>query len=271
MIKIKQYFIDLLGEKVYDFIIHLLIATAVIFIGLILIKIIINILKKWLKKGKIDETMHPFIINSIRILCMVFLIMTVLPIINIPVASFVATIGAAGVAVALALQNSLSNLAGGIIILITKPFLKGDFIDDLTVSGTVEEINMLCSTLITPDNKTITIPNGQLANSRIINYTKQELRRLDLIFSISYNDDISKAKSVLKRIVNDHPLCLETPEYIIGVNSHNASSVDIDLKVWVKKDDYFTVSYDIKEQVKNAFDKEKISIPFPQIDVNINQ
>lgn len=271
MIKIKEWLINIIGEKFYDFIIHLLIAIFVAFIGIIIIKIIMSISRKWLKRGKIDETMHPFILNTIKILCVVFLIMTVLPIINIPVASFIATIGAAGVAVALALQNSLSNLAGGIIILISKPFLKDDFIDDLTVSGTVQEINMLYTTLITPDNKTVSIPNGQLANSRIINYTKQDLRRVDLVFSISYNDDIYKVKQILKNIISNHPLCLLKPDYIIGVNSHNASSVDIDLKVWTKKEDFFTVSYDIKELVKNAFDKENISIPFPQLDVNIKK
>lgn len=265
----KEFLVRILGQGGYSFLIRLLLAALVAVIGLLLLKLLLNIMRRALGHGKVDETLHPFLLSAVRILGLVLIVMTVLPILNVPISSFLATIGAAGVAVALALQNSLSNLAGGILILLTKPFLKGDFIDDLSVSGIVQEINMLYTTILSPDNKTITIPNGQLANSRIINYTKQDKRRIDLVFSISYQDDISHAKKILQEVVQNEPRCLEDPACIIGVNSYNTSSIDLDLKTWAMRTDLLQVTYALKEAVKQRFDEEDISIPLPQINVHL--
>ena len=182
--------------------------------------------------------------------------------------SIIAIIGAAGLAVGLALQSSLSNLAGGFIILFSKPFQVGDYVEYGGVSGTVSAISILYTRLLTIDNKAIYIPNGQISNSTLVNYTEEPKRRLDLVFSISYDDDFKKAKKILAEIISSKPTALNEPDPpAIRVTEHAASSINIIVKIWVKSEDYWNLYYDLHEEVKTRFDEEGISIPYNQLDV----
>jgi small conductance mechanosensitive channel len=190
---------------------------------------------------------------------------------GIPVSAFLAALGAAGVAVALALKDSLGNFAGGILIILSKPFKKGDYIEDYQTAGQVERIDLLYTTLLTFDNKVITIPNGKLANSTIVNYTRSETRRVDCTFSVSYQDDIEKVKNVLQAVVESNPSIFAEPAPIIGVSGQGDWSIDIDLKVWCNTQDFWDVKYYLLEQVKLAFDESDITIPFPQMEIRLKK
>ncbi len=238
-------------------------------VGLIAIKVVTSILKKFLNKTALDVALHKFLITTSRCIMYMILFLVMLDKFGIDTKSMVTVLGISGGAVALALKDSLSNVAGGLVILITKPFANGDYVDIDGTMGTVENIDMLLTTLVTYDNKTITIPNGVVSSAVIINYTKAELRRVDCIFSVSYSADIAKAKNILKEIANENPMILNDPEIVIGVISNGESSVNIDFKVWTKTDNYWPVKYYLEENVKLAFDRENIEMPFRQIDVHI--
>ncbi len=260
-----------MSEKTIETLVNVGIALGIILIGYIAINILSRILHKALTKSKLDEVLHAFIINCTRIVLWIMVIITALNYVGIPVSAFLAALGAAGVAVALALKDSLGNFAGGILIILTKPFNKGDYIEDYQTAGQVEKIDLLYTTLITFDNKVITVPNGKLANSTIVNYTRSESRRVDCKFSVSYQDDIGKVKDVLQAVVESNPGIFSEPAPIIGVSGHGDWSVDIDLKVWCSTQDYWEVKYYLEEQVKLAFDESDITIPFPQMEVRLKK
>ena len=248
-------------------------AIIILVIGLIVIKIIIGILGKALKRGKLDPVLHSFIKSFTRLALIIILIITVLGSMNVPMTPLVTALGAAGVAIALALKDSLGNFAGGILILINRPFSIGDYIDDLSVTGIVEDIELMFTTVKTVDNKVMYIPNGKLSNGTIINYSREKLRRVDCKFGISYEANLIKALDVLKdvamqsdsKIVDD----LADHEIFVGVSSHDDSAVTIDLKAWCHSEDYWDVKYYLEKEVKLAFDKNNIEIPYPHMDVNI--
>lgn len=246
-------------------------AAAILLVGLILLKIMIVISKKALAKSKVDHALHKFMINGIRVAFGIFIAVAVLGSMGIETSTFIAVLGAGGVAIALALKDSLSNVAGGIILIITKPFKKGDYIDIIETSGVVEAIDLLYSTLKTFDNKIISIPNGKLTNSVLINYSTEDLRRVDCTFSISYNDSIETAKGILYSLSASNKNILLNPEPIIGVAGQHDSSVVLDLKVWCRNENYWDVKYFLEENVKLAFDEAGIDIPFPQLDVNLKK
>lgn len=258
-------------ERTIETLINIGLALGIVVAGYILINIFSRIVRKALEKTKMDEVLHPFIINCLKIFLWIIVIITALAYVGIPISAFLAALGAAGVAIALALKDSLSNFAGGILIIITKPFNKGDFIEDYQTSGQVEKIDLLYTTLLTFDNKTITIPNGKLANSTIVNYSRAENRRVDCTFGISYQDDIGKVKALLLAIADSNPSIFSEPSPIVGVAGHKDSNVDIDLKVWCNNSDYWNVKYYLEEQVKIAFDEAGITIPYPQMDVHIKK
>ena len=247
------------------------IALGIIIVGYIVVSIVCRIIRKALHKSKLDEVLHTFIINCIKVILWIMIIITALSYIGIPVSAFLAALGAAGVAVALALKDSLGNFAGGILIILTKPFKKGDYIEDYQTAGKVEKIDLLYTTLLTFDNKVITVPNGRLSNSTIVNYTRLENRRVDCTFSVSFQDDIGKVKNVLQAVVESNPLIFEEPAPIIGVSGQRDWSIDIDLKVWCTTQDYWDVKYYLEEQVKLAFDEADITIPFPQMEVRLKK
>lgn len=260
-----------MSEKTIDMLINVGIALGIVLAGYIVIRILCSVVRKALNRSRLDEVLHPFIINCIRIVLWIMVAITALNYVGIPVSAFLAALGAAGVAVALALKDSLSNFAGGILIILTKPFKKDDYIEDYQTAGKVDKIDLLYTTLITFDNKVVTIPNGKLANSTIVNYSGMENRRVDCRFSVSYEDDIEKVKDVLLAVVESDQRIFSDPAPIIGVSGHGESSIDFDLKVWCSTQDYWDVKYNLEEQVKLAFDASDITIPFPQVEVRLKK
>ena len=247
-----------------------LIASAIVFIvGRFLIKLLI----KALRNGKIGQKMEPtashFLLNFISIALYVILAVTIIGIMGVPMASVVAAIASAGVAIGLALQGSLSNLAGGIMILLFHPFRVDHFIEAAGFSGTVKDIDIFYTVLHTPDNKVVTIPNGTVMSSSIINYSVNDLRRVDLVFSVAYGTDAETVKAILLEEAGKHELALKEPAPFCRLTKQAESSLDFTLRVWVKKDDYWQVNFDLLESIHARFEEEKIEIPFNQIDVHM--
>ena len=240
-------------------------------IGSVVIKIACKVLAGILDKSQLDPVMHPFAISCTKILLWVVVVMMILPVIGIEATSVLTVLATCGAAVALALKDSLANVAGGVLISINKPFTKGDYINNMNVEGTVDQIDILCTTIHTVDNKIITIPNGALSNSTIINYSRSDLRRLDLQFSIGYGDNIDQAKDAILAVAETSGMMLREPEPLIGVNSHGDSAIILDAKFWCKNSDYWTFYYYMNQNVKEAFDEQGISIPFPQMDVHMDK
>jgi len=244
-------------------------AAAIVIVGVILIKVILIILRKTLKKTTLDESMHKFIVNVAKTMLWIILVVVLLGYMKVPTAPLVAALGAAGAAIALALKDSLGNIAGGILLLANKPFKKGDEIDVAGVNGKVESIDLFVTTIKTFDNKVVTVPNGTITTSVIVNYSMEEIRRVDCKFGISYDSDIAKAKDVLLAVAESCPDVLLDPSPVVGVSAHDESQVTLDLKVWCETAVYYDVKYYMVEQVKLAFDEANITIPYPQMDVRV--
>ena len=250
----------------------LLYVIVVLLVGLRLIKWAVNLLKKSKLFKKIDKSLASFVLSFIKILLYVILFMTCASVLGIPLTSMITVLGSAGLAVGLALQGGLSNIAGGIIILLFKPFQVGDYIDTHADSGTVRSINLFYTVLVTPDNKVISIPNGNLANSPTVNYSKEELRRLDIDFSVSYKNDLEDVKKVLGKIIKDERVINEEGKMpFVGITNYLDSSVTYTVRVWVKNSEFWDLKLYILEEVKKEFTKNKIEIPYPQLDVHIEQ
>ena len=234
---------------------------------------VIKWLKKWLKTSsrldKLDDGIRTFLSSFSSIALYIVLFITIAMMMGIPTTSFITALASCGVAIGLAMQGSLSNFAGGIMILLFKPFKVGDYINAGGNSGTVSEITVVYTVITTPDNKVITIPNGTLSNSVIENYSAKDLRRVDLTFDTSYTSDVDKVKNVLSGVVNAHNLVLKDPEPFVRLSSHNESALTYTVRVWCKAEDYWAVNFDLLEQVKKKFDEENIEIPFPQVDVHV--
>ncbi|MDZ4994154.1 mechanosensitive ion channel [Clostridium perfringens] len=249
----------------------LLVSLILLYIGWKLINKVIKLLANILRQRNIDATLTSFMEAFTDISLKILLVITLMSYVGFDIAGLAALIASAGLAVGLALQGSLSNFAGGVIILLLRPFRVGDFIEAVGYSGTVEKITVFYTHLATPDNKEILIPNGTLANGSLINYSAKDTRRVDLVFSVGYDDDIIKVKNVLWDIINKNDLILKTPEAFVGISQHAASSIDFTVRVWSKQEDYWTIYFDLLEQVKLRFDEENISIPYPQMDVHLNK
>lgn len=256
-------------EYIENFNIGLLIEVAALFlIGLLVIKILLKLIKDMLERSKIDSSLYSFITKSIKIICLILLLITILSLLGIPTSSFVTVIAAVGAAIALALQDSLSNFAGGLLIMISKPFSRGDLIESNGITGKVQEIGLLYSRLITYDNKIICMPNSMLANNTLINYFGIELRRIDLKISVSYDAEIEHVKSVMNQVVEDSDLLLSDPAPVFGVSDLSDSGIVFDVFVWCMSDHFFTARYSLYENLKKAFDREGIEIPYPQVVVH---
>lgn len=235
--------------------------------GLWIIRLIRKGIKKILMRSKLDPAAHKLILQVLDILLKTILILMVLGNLGVDTTSVITLIGAAGLAASLALQNSLSNFAGGILILLSHPFHKGDFIESNGVSGTVQAITLWNTKLSTVDNKAVFIPNGELSAAKITNYSMEDRRRLDIVVPIGYNDDVRFAKDCLVKIIDEMDLVLKDPEPIIGVANFGSSAVEMALKVWVKTDSYWDLHYKLLERIKIVFDEEGITIPYQQMDV----
>lgn len=246
-------------------------ALIILMIGFKIVKVLIRMLDKALNKSKVDMSLHSFIKSVASFILKIAVIITAATILDIPMTTFIAVLSAAGLAIGLALKDSLSNFAGGVLILTFRPFNVDDFIETGGYMGTVKEIQILYTYLTTIDNRRVVIPNGELANAKIVNFSVEDTRRVDLTFGVGYKDDILKVKDILNKIMSEHPLILKDPQPVVRVTEYAESAVKFIVKVWCKKEDYWDIYYDLHEQVKVTFDKEGISIPFPQRDVHIYQ
>lgn len=254
---------------VIDFGPKLLAAIATLVIGLWIVKLVVKGLVKFLNRSSVDDALVAFLKSLISILLKVLVYITALSMLGIQMTSFIAILGAAGLAVGLALQGSLSNFAGGVLILFFKPFKVGDFIERGSESGTVERIDILHTILRTPNNQTIIIPNGQLANSPVTNYTQKETRRADFSVGISYDSDIQKAREIILNVLNNDERTLSDPEPIVVLTNLGDSSLDLSARGWTKTDDYWAYFWGNLEKIKNELDNNGVEMPFPQRDVHL--
>lgn len=244
-------------------------ALVALVIGFQVIRIIRKGLEKAFEKSSMDDTLATFLRSLISISLKVLLIVVVLGMIGVEAASFVAVIGAATFALGFALQGSLSNFAGGVLIMVFKPYRVGDFIEAEGFSGTVKAIQILNTVLNTLDNKTVIIPNGRLATSPVTNFSAEPTRRVDLTFGVGYETDIEHAREAIMAVVRKNPMILGSPAPFVRVVELADSSVDFACRVWVNTPDYWQVFFDLTEGVKKELDARGISIPFPQMDVRL--
>lgn len=271
---IKGVSFEQLVSKLVDFAttsgFKLLAVIVLVIVGLKAIKW----LKKWIrtspKLDKVDSSLRSFAVSFVSVVLYAILFITVLMILGVPATSFVAVLTTCAAAIGLALQGSLSNFAGGIMILLFKPFKVGDYIEAAGESGTVSEISVVYTELLTVDNKRITIPNGTLTNSVIENYSSEKLRRVDLTFNTSYDCDIEKVKEIIGKVIEAHPMALKNPEPFVRLSAHNESALTYTVRIWCKNADYWDVNFDTIENVKKAFDENGITIPYNQLDVHVS-
>ena len=249
--------------------ISLLMALAILIVGRQLVKLILRLITVALEKSKVEDTVRIFVTNLLNTLLMILVFIAAINQLGIETTSIIAVLGAAGLAIGLALQGSLSNFAAGILIVIYRPYKVGDYIEAGNHAGTVKDIQIFSTVLKTPDNKIVVVPNGSIMNGSIVNYSDQDTRRVDLIISCSYEDDIDKVRSVLEDILKKEKRILKDPKPQIAVAELADSSVNFIFRPWVKRTDYLPVYYSLLEEVKKRFDKEGISIPYPQSDVHI--
>ncbi|TYB78382.1 mechanosensitive ion channel family protein [Bizionia myxarmorum] len=232
-------------------------------VGSWIIKKIIKGARNLMDKSGYEESLKKFLLNLLSAILKILLVITLLGTLGVPTTQFAAIIAAAGLAIGLALQGSLGNFAGGILIMIFKPIKIGDFIEAQGVSGTVKEIEIFTTKLNTTDNKEVIIPNGALSNGNIINYSTEDTRRVDFTFGVGYDSDIKKTKEVIYGVVSAHPLVLKDPAIAINVSELASSSINFFTRAWVKKEDYWAVKFDVIEQTKEALDAAGIDIPYP--------
>lgn len=262
-------YLDLATSYVFEYGPKVIGAVLVWIIGSWIIKAISKGFKHVLNKQNIDDSLKPFLISIVGALLKVMLVLSVLGTLGIEMTSFIAILGAAGLAVGMALSGTLQNFAGGVIILIMKPFKVGHFIEAQGYLGTVKEIQIFTTMLKTPDNKTIILPNGPLSTSSLINYSAEELRRVDWTFGIAYGDSVQKAREVISNLCNADSRVLKDPELFIGVAELADSSINFAVRAWVKSDDYWDVFFEMNEKVYNEFPKQGLNIPFPQMDLHV--
>ena len=249
------------------------IATALLtlILGLWIIGIITRAIGRGMDKRNVDTSLGPFIQSLISVLLKVMLLISVIGMVGVEATSFVAVLGAAGLAVGLALQGTLQNFAGGVIILLLKPFKVGDWVDTGSYSGTIHQIQIFNTILKTPDNKTIIIPNGGLANSSLTNYSAEPRRRVDFTFGVGYGDNTSKTRETLMSLIDADDRILKDPAPFIGLSELGDSSVNFVVRVWVESGDYWGVYFDMNENVYNKFNEVGLNIPYPQMDVHVHQ
>ena len=252
-----------------DILIKLVIAVVIFIIGKWIARKITYLVKKAMGKANMDETLISFLGNGVYMILMVCVVLAALDYLGVKTTGFVAILGAAGLAVGLALQGSLANFASGVLIIMFRPFKKGDAVDGGGVFGIVEEITILTTVMRTPDNKVIIVPNSQIMGGAIINFSTKPTRRVDLVIGCGYDDDLKKVRSVLESILEDDERILKDPSYTIGLSELSDSSVNFVVRPWVNAADYWDVYFGVQEEVFNRFGAEGISIPYPQTDVHV--
>lgn len=254
-----------------DFGIRLVAALAIFIIGRWVARWLSRLLEKGMQKAGTDHTLIVFLRNIVYVGLLIFVIIAAIGQLGVQTTSFLAVLGAAGLAVGLALQGSLANFAAGVLIIIFRPFKVGDFIEAGGIAGVVKAISIFTTTLHTPDNKVIIVPNAQVNSGTITNYSANDTRRVDLVIGVSYGDDLDKVRSVIQRVLAADERVLKDPAPQIAVMALADSSVNFTVRPWAKSADYWGLYFDLQEQIKKNFDKEGISIPFPQQDVYLHQ
>jgi small conductance mechanosensitive channel len=247
----------------------LVLALAIFFIGKMVAGIIASIIHKIMIRAKVDSILIEFLVGIIRSLLVLFVIIAALAQLGVDTTSLVALVGAAGIAIGLALKDSLQNFASGVMLIMFRPFKAGDFVEAGSATGVVEKISIFSTLMRTPDNKEVIVPNGNIYGSNIINYSARPTRRVDMVFGIGYDSDLKQAKQILHDLISKDERVLAEPEPVIAVSELADSSVNFVVRPWVNSADYWGLYWDMQENVKLAFDEAGISIPFPQMDVHI--
>jgi small conductance mechanosensitive channel len=264
-----ENYIAKLYELGADYGVQILAAIAVFIVGRWIAKLVRKIVNKVMTSRKVDPTITKFVASFTYIVLLTFFIIAALGLLGIQTTSFIAIIGAAGLAVGLALQGSLANFAAGFLLIIFRPFKVGDFIEAAGVAGTVDAIQIFTTELATPDNKTVIVPNSKLTGDNIVNYSTKGTRRVDMVFGIGYEDDIDNARNIITEILSQDERVLKDPPTKIALSELADSSVNFIARPWVNSSDYWSVYWETTEKVKKQFDAEGISIPFPQRDVHV--
>lgn len=257
------------GEQAFYFLIRLAAAGLLLFIGSKLIKFLMNRFKRSKLYQKMDPGLASFMASGSRIVLYIILILMCFGVLGIETASFLALFTSGGVAIGLAFQGAVTNLAGGVMILLFHPFRVGDYIETTEIAGTVNAISFLYTVVLTPDNKRVTVPNGSLTNAAITNYSAEGQRRVELTFSVSYDCDIDKVKQILLSVAESDPKALKDPAPLARLKTQSASSLDFVLRVWCAPENYWDLYFDLNENVKKALDEAGMEIPFPQMDVHM--
>ena len=246
-------------------------AILIFIVGRIIVSIINGIVKRVLSKAKMDDILVNFISAIVRWILYLFVIIAALSQLGINTTSLIALIGAAGLAIALSLKDSMQNFAAGVMLLVFRPFKKGDFVEAGGTAGSVKQINIFSSTFLTPDNKQVIIPNGKIYSDVITNYSATGTRRVDMVFGIGYEDDIIKAKSIIEDALKTDTRVLNDPKYDIVIGELADSSVNIYVRPWVNTSNFWPFKFEFTEKIKLEFDKNGISIPYPQMDVHLDK
>jgi small conductance mechanosensitive channel len=266
-----QGYVDTAVEMAIQYGPQLVLAIVVLIVGLWIIKRVVALMGRAMEAGDTDATLAKFLGNLASVVLKALLLISVAGMVGIETTSFIAVLGAAGLAIGLALQGSLANFAGGVLVLMFRPYKVGDFVEAQGVAGTVAEIQIFNTVIKSGDNKRIIVPNGAISNGIITNFSAEETRRVDFVFGIGYTDDIAKAKATLNRIISEDDRILSDPASLVVVSELADSSVNFTVRAWVNAADYWGVYFDTTEKVKLVFDQEGISIPFPQQDVHMFQ
>ena len=266
-----EQLVNIVRELIVKFGMNILAAIAILVIGIWIAKLIRKAIGKALKKRELDKTLTTFLVNLLYFLLLTVVALASLGRLGIETTSFIAILGAAGLAIGLALQGSLANLASGVLLIIFRPFEVDDFVKVADEEGFVEKIHIFTTQIKTFDNRTIIIPNSTVTGGKIVNYTTKEIRRVDLSIGISYGDNIKTAIDAIRDLCSSNPKVLTDPSPYVGVVEYGDSSINLTVRPWCKTDDYWDVFFEINEQMKSALDEKGISIPFPQRDVHLYQ
>ncbi len=250
---------------------NLIVALVIFYVGRFVIGFVVRGLHKMLQKNGVDKTLETFVCNLVRTALLIVVIIAAISALGIETTSFIAIFGAAGLAVGLALQGSLSNFASGVLIVLFRPYKVGDFIEAAGINGSVEQVQILTTVLKTGDNKQVIVPNSQIMDSVITNYSANDTRRVDMVVGVSYDDDLDKVRSTIQELVAADERIMAEPACTIAVSALADSSVNFVVRPWVKTSDYWGVMFDLTEAIKKRFDKDGISFPFPQQDVHLYQ
>ena len=260
--------VEMLTQLAVTYGLKILGAAAIFVIGRYVVKLITALAKKAMTRSRLDDTLTVFAGNILYIILMALVVIAALEQIGVETTSFAALVAAAGLAIGLALQGSLSNFASGVLMILFRPVKLGDYVSAGGTDGTVSDIGIFTTTLMTPDNKTIIVPNGKIMSDNIVNYSAQPTRRADFVFDAGYGDDIDKVKAALSDVVTSDARVLKDPEHVIVVGALGESSIKYTVRAWVKTEDYWDFVFATNEAVKKRFDKEGFSIPYPQRDVH---